>query len=567
MSTVNDQSEYRAIVVDDDPIVRRMVTFALQQEEISCDTAADGEEALTLLKEELYDLIVTDLQMPKRHGHALVVAVLESQVCPKIIVHTAIDDPRLTKDLMLRGVHDVFYKPANYAAFAAKARGLVVREREMREDLQLNASPTGAKGPFVSTAPDEAETVDHSVITISDMKSTLSDHSKVLPVSTAAIEVSRMIRSDLFNAEQIAAVVQQDEALSEKILRIANTPFYNTTGKPLTSITQAVTRVGQKRIGEFALALSTLASLTPESLPWMNLDLAWRRSVAAGIAIELLIAQGNHQSISEGLVFSALMHNSARIVMGLHYPEQYDSMVKHCEKTGTTLLHQERLIFPKCHFESMCELLTEWEIPDTMSRPLRHVSKDFLSLSTLPEPVRTRVELVKLAILIGDISVGNWQTWDAIEIPDGQLLDRLKIDSVSAVLIQTREQLQGILGFNALVNGKPAPDGCVMPPTKPVTYVNASEGRFDFLAEILPAMGINLKQVELKDHKLRGSVLINRIGVTPQKSISKYFADFDKAVFIRDSENIKRAGRLGTSIAVPCSFAVLQKNCREACIQ
>ena len=116
---------FRALVVDDEAIARKMLTFALEQEGFSCEAANDGLQASNLLSDHTYHLVVTDLRMPNKHGHSLVVDLMADANRPVVMVHTSVDDPRITRDLMIRGVDDVVYKPANYTAFAAKAKAVV----------------------------------------------------------------------------------------------------------------------------------------------------------------------------------------------------------------------------------------------------------------------------------------------------------------------------------------------------------------------------------------------------------------------------------------------------------
>jgi DNA-binding response OmpR family regulator len=120
----------KALVVDDDPIVRRLVAYSLGEEGFECACAEDGDDALRQLAAEQFDLVVTDLCMPQKHGHALAVDLLARENGPVIVVYTAVDDARMTRDLMTRGVDDIVYKPANYPAFAAKARALVQRRKK-----------------------------------------------------------------------------------------------------------------------------------------------------------------------------------------------------------------------------------------------------------------------------------------------------------------------------------------------------------------------------------------------------------------------------------------------------
>jgi CheY-like chemotaxis protein len=54
--------------VDDSPDVREMVSYILAQEGFSVITAEDGEAALQLIRKQIPDLIITDIQMPRVDG-------------------------------------------------------------------------------------------------------------------------------------------------------------------------------------------------------------------------------------------------------------------------------------------------------------------------------------------------------------------------------------------------------------------------------------------------------------------------------------------------------------------
>ena len=132
-----ETTNYQALIVDDDPIARRTVGFALGREQFRCSYAIDGVDAGRQLAEQRFDVVVTDLRMPNKHGHALAVELMQSESRPLIIVHSSIDDPRLAKDLLLRGVDDVVYKPTNYEAFAAKVKSLVIRRQTRQQTASV----------------------------------------------------------------------------------------------------------------------------------------------------------------------------------------------------------------------------------------------------------------------------------------------------------------------------------------------------------------------------------------------------------------------------------------------
>ncbi len=118
---------YRALVVDDETATRELTIRALSYEGFSCNPATDGYVAEQRLSQGHYDLVVTDLKMPNKNGHALVVELLQKQTRPAVVVLTGVLEPRLAKDLISRGVDAIEFKPVDYALFAAKTKAIVIR--------------------------------------------------------------------------------------------------------------------------------------------------------------------------------------------------------------------------------------------------------------------------------------------------------------------------------------------------------------------------------------------------------------------------------------------------------
>ena len=122
----------RALVVDDEVKVRNLTIRMLNTEGFACDGAGDGLEAGHMLAENTYDVVVTDLRMPNRHGHALALDVLAMPHRPAIVVLTGVLEPALARDLIARGVDCVEFKPIDYGMFVAKVKALVLRRSASR---------------------------------------------------------------------------------------------------------------------------------------------------------------------------------------------------------------------------------------------------------------------------------------------------------------------------------------------------------------------------------------------------------------------------------------------------
>ena len=75
----------RILVVDDDDSLRELLATALSQDDRVVDTARDGLEALELLNQSRYDLILSDLRMPGLDGPALYEALRATPQTPPTI--------------------------------------------------------------------------------------------------------------------------------------------------------------------------------------------------------------------------------------------------------------------------------------------------------------------------------------------------------------------------------------------------------------------------------------------------------------------------------------------------
>ena len=66
--TVNEVKTVRVLVVDDDPSIRRMIVAALRRDGYSFSEAANGKEALDVMRGDRPDIVILDLMMPMVSG-------------------------------------------------------------------------------------------------------------------------------------------------------------------------------------------------------------------------------------------------------------------------------------------------------------------------------------------------------------------------------------------------------------------------------------------------------------------------------------------------------------------
>ncbi|MCH7527556.1 MAG: sigma-54-dependent Fis family transcriptional regulator, partial [Planctomycetes bacterium] len=98
-------------VVDDKEVIRESVSAALEREHHRVTTFGDPEEALSAVGRPQFDLIITDLKMPKMDGLALIRAIRKAKCETPIIVMTAYGTVSTAVEAMKLGAFDFISKP------------------------------------------------------------------------------------------------------------------------------------------------------------------------------------------------------------------------------------------------------------------------------------------------------------------------------------------------------------------------------------------------------------------------------------------------------------------------
>ncbi|WP_266364060.1 response regulator transcription factor [Tellurirhabdus rosea] len=99
------------LIAEDEPLVRKMLSYRLQKEGFNVLQAADGKEALECLKNNVPDMVITDLMMPYHNGLEVLEYVKRSMSdIPVIILSASGQEPSVLKAFSL-GADDYTVKP------------------------------------------------------------------------------------------------------------------------------------------------------------------------------------------------------------------------------------------------------------------------------------------------------------------------------------------------------------------------------------------------------------------------------------------------------------------------
>lgn len=127
----------KVLVVDDEKIIVKGLTFSLQQDDMEVSCAYDGEEALNMAKENTYDIILLDLMLPKMDGLTVCQEIREFSDVPIIMLTAKGED--MDKIMGLEyGADDYITKP--YNILELKARMKAILRRNSKESVSSSES-------------------------------------------------------------------------------------------------------------------------------------------------------------------------------------------------------------------------------------------------------------------------------------------------------------------------------------------------------------------------------------------------------------------------------------------
>jgi two-component system, NarL family, nitrate/nitrite response regulator NarL len=143
--------KYAVLLVDDHRILLEGMKNLLQEPYEVKATASSGQEALELIKNHDFDVLITDYEMPGINGLDLVKAMSAAQPEAKVIVLSMHDDPSVVRELFRAGASGYILKKDTYNNLTAALQKVTEGKRFMSDaiaEMLINDSHEETNGPL-----------------------------------------------------------------------------------------------------------------------------------------------------------------------------------------------------------------------------------------------------------------------------------------------------------------------------------------------------------------------------------------------------------------------------------
>jgi HD-like signal output (HDOD) protein/CheY-like chemotaxis protein len=319
------------LFVDDEPHVLDSLSDALRsrRHEWNVAFARGADAALEELDRHEYDVVVSDMRMPGMDGADLLARVRTLQPSTVRIVLSGYAD----LDVLMRATsvaHRFLGKPCDTAELIRVVeRSCAIAELAEREERRRTATRAAAL--------------------------------PCIPVIYHQLGV--LLNSSEASVEEVGALVEQDIAVSARVLQLANSAFFGRS-RQMSRITDAVNLLGLGTLKALVLSAGALGAFDP-SPPIKGFSLAQiqGRGIAVAAVARHILPPGVEQ---DNAVAGALLRDVGLLVLAVEEPERLEATLATSAREHRPLAAVEYEEIGVSHAEVGAHLLALWGLPHTI---------------------------------------------------------------------------------------------------------------------------------------------------------------------------------------------------------
>jgi HD-like signal output (HDOD) protein/DNA-binding response OmpR family regulator len=442
------------LVVDDAPYIREPIAASLRLAGYETLCASNGAEGMALIASKQPALVLLDLEMPVVNGLDLLRRV-GADVRPPVIMLTATQDRAsvlAARDLGVR--HFLLKSSFSLESLLARVRAVLAESPPLANGPTPGGDPSAAAAPVRATTPEhpqptrqDASPAGSALMDREELMRRVKQGSQLKALSPAINEVMSLCDSASANTDSIAAAIKNDQVLSLKILKLANSSAY-ASGQKVTSVEQAVLRIGIGAIRQVVLNVGVVDRFNggPSSQAIEPLSF-WEHCIACGvIAGEIERATGG--DAPDAKFTMGLLHDIGRLVFIEQLGPIYSRVLAEAGRTGEALESVESRLLGANHADIAGIVLRAWNVPKSMVEPIvLHHGNGAAGELTRDAAIVQLANTLAHALVLGNS--GNETLYPSIPLCRCLGINQETLDGVLAVAADRTRDIKLVLLSNA----------------------------------------------------------------------------------------------------------------------
>jgi putative nucleotidyltransferase with HDIG domain len=240
---------------------------------------------------------------------------------------------------------------------------------DLRTGQIINGKSNGSEPSDTDLAPNpqpENET-DDKVLRDKILKSV----KELPPMPQVVIKAQELIADSNADAKKIAEIIETDQSIATKVLKVANSSYYGMSGK-ISSISHASVVLGHEILGE-VVTLAGAEGILNGKLPGYGYDSKdlWKHSLAVAFGSKIISNLKNPDLVKEAHM-AGLIHDVGKIILDRYIVEKKEEIESFMEKEEKTFLDAETQYFGFNHAEIASEVCKKWSFPESLNLAIKY---------------------------------------------------------------------------------------------------------------------------------------------------------------------------------------------------
>ena len=170
-------------------------------------------------------------------------------------------------------------------------------------------------------------------------------------------------------AIKIGRIINEDPALTARLLKLVNSPFYGFVSK-VDTVYRAIALIGHRELRSVVLATSAIKAFDGIPADLVDMEAFWKRSLNTAVVARVLAAFRREKEIERYFIVG-LLHDIGSLLLYLQQPEQQAQAIINHHAEKIPLWQAEKNLFGFDHGEVGGALLKKWNLPPLLCQAVR----------------------------------------------------------------------------------------------------------------------------------------------------------------------------------------------------
>lgn len=186
---------------------------------------------------------------------------------------------------------------------------------------------------------------------------------------TIIAKMLELVDNPKTSASSLSGLIMQDQVLTARILKLANSSFY-AFPRQIATVKLALIVLGFESVKEMALSLSVLNSFKSENNKHFDTSQFWHHSISVGAGSRMLARETCYRLAGEAFV-AGLLHDIGKLVLNQYLPEEFAEVQTRIWDQGQPCEEAEKIVLGVTHAEIGAWLAERWNLPVNLVEAIR----------------------------------------------------------------------------------------------------------------------------------------------------------------------------------------------------